>query len=165
METATGQYINTPKLQNLLVWVEQVTDATAGDFQPVGKRAIANAYAYAIDKFIDYAQKSERFQIYKDLDSTQIIGKLKQLKEQIPRNEERSNVFRDFSKQIIQTWLAAFHLTPEMIDLSESELTALDNYFYANLLMVQCKEAAVRVSTKTWSEIESRMLLPPRNQN
>jgi hypothetical protein len=37
-----------------------------------------------------------------------------------------------------------------------------DNYFYANLLMVECKKAAVRVSRKTWSEIESRMLMPFR---
>ena len=50
-----------------------------------------------------------------------------------------------------------------MVDLSESELKALDNYFYANLLMVECKNAAVRISPKTWKEIESRMLLPVEN--
>jgi hypothetical protein len=52
-----------------------------------------------------------------------------------------------------------------MIDLSESELAALDNYFYANLLMVECKKAAVKVLSETWKGIESRMLLPARNQN
>jgi hypothetical protein len=34
---------------------------------------------------------------------------------------------------------------------------------YANYLMVQCKEAAVRVSPKTWEAIEERMLLVPNN--
>lgn len=63
---------------------------------------------------------------------------------------------------MIDIWLKAFHLQPEMIDLSKQELKALDNYFYANLLMVECKQAAVRVSRKTWSEIESRMLMPFR---
>lgn len=47
-----------------------------------------------------------------------------------------------------------------MVNLSMQELKALDNYFYANLLMVDCKKAAVRVSNQTWSEIESRMLMP-----
>ena len=75
-------------------------------------------------------------------------------------DEEPENGWKAFGKSIIENWLEAFHLTPEMVDLSESELKALDNYFYANLLMVECKNAAVRVSPKTWEEIESRMLLP-----
>ncbi|WP_371125186.1 hypothetical protein [Microcoleus sp.] len=29
--------------------------------------------------------------------------------------------------------------------------------------MIQCKEAAVRISAKTWEEIESRMLVVPEN--
>jgi predicted NACHT family NTPase len=33
-------YMATPKLQSLLAWVEEVTDLTPGDFQPVGKRAM-----------------------------------------------------------------------------------------------------------------------------
>ena len=85
---------------------------------------------------------------------------MKQLKEQIPNDKAPIQVFKDFGKCIIQTWLEAFYLTSEMIDLSRSELDALDNYFYANLLMVQCKEAAVRVSKETWKAIEARMLLP-----
>ncbi len=44
--------------------------------------------------------------------------------------------------------------------LSEDEVKNLDNYFYANRLIIECKNAAVRVSQKTWKEIESRMLLP-----
>ena len=66
-------------------------------------------------------------------------------------------------KKIIQTWREAFKLKPELINLCESELTALENYLYANLLMVQCEQAAVRVSRKTWTAIESRMLLPFRD--
>ena len=224
MEKATQQCINTPKLHNLLIWVEKVTDTTSGDFQLVGKRAItlanayaytnanananayalayananayvnalaydnacavananalANAYAYtnayayalayanaydnayALDQFIDYAQNSQGFQIYQNVNFTAIISRLKQLKEQIPNDKAPIQVFKDFGKCIIQTWLEAFYLTPDTIDLSQSELDALDNYFYANLLMVQCKEAAVRVSKGTWQGIESRMLLP-----
>ena len=228
METATRQYINNPKLQNLLVWVEQVTDSTPRDLKPVGKRAIAlelakavalkldldiaeaiakakdfskvkdfshvNIYLLAkaiklnfhpdiviataiakainiaavIDGLIDYTQVSQKFQIYKNVNFTEINATLEKLKKQIPNCKEEKKVcqifnnrlYQTFSNKLRQIWLEAFHLTPEMIDLSESELEALDNYFYANLLMVQCKKAAVRVSKETWQGIESRMLLP-----
>ncbi|WP_445251866.1 MULTISPECIES: NACHT C-terminal helical domain 2-containing protein [unclassified Microcoleus] len=36
-------------------------------------------------------------------------------------------------------------------------------YLYANYLIIQCQEAAVRISPKTWEEIESRMLVVPDN--
>ena len=89
---------------------------------------------------------------------------MEELKQQIPDTKEAIEVHQAFGKKIIQTWLKAFHLTPEMVNLSKSEKKALDNYFYANLLMVECDKAAVRVSRKTWSEIESRMLMPFREQ-
>lgn len=68
-----------------------------------------------------------------------------------------------FSNQILNIWLKAFHLSIEIVEFSELEIQALTNYLYANLLMVECKKAAVRVSTATWSGIESRMLLPLKN--
>ncbi|MHC5728911.1 MAG: NACHT C-terminal helical domain 2-containing protein, partial [Nostoc sp.] len=66
-------------------------------------------------------------------------------------------------KRLQQTLLNAFNLTLEMIDLSESEANALENYLYANHLIIQCKQAAVRVSPQTWEAIEARMLLVPSN--
>jgi hypothetical protein len=50
-----------------------------------------------------------------------------------------------------------------MINLSQEEIKALDNYLYANHLIIQCKEAAVRVSPTTWEAIEARMLLVGSN--
>jgi hypothetical protein len=233
MEQTIHSLINTPKLQNLFTWVEQVTDSSAGDFQPVGKRAIAlanayafayalrnantyantyananaiayalrntyvydhayalanaiayalrNAYAYtsdhsnaiayalrnandhALDIFINYVKWLERFQIYQNISHSALIATLKELQQEIPDNNESKEVRQAFGQRIIQTWLTAFHLTSEMVNLSQFELTALDNYFYVNLLMVECKKAAVRVSPETCEGIESRMLLPARN--
>lgn len=208
MEQTINSLINTPKLQELLIWIERVSDSSAGDFQPVGKRAIAlanalandlayanttayayayananantnayaNAYAiayalananayYALDKFIDYAQWSKKWQIYQDINYSALIATLEKLKQELPDYNESKEVRQAFGQRVIQIWLTAFQLTPEMIDLSKSELIALDNYFYANLLMVECKKAAVRVSPETWESIESRMLLPTKNQN
>ena len=250
METATKQYINSPKLQNLLVWGKEVTDTSTGAIQPISKRAeamamamtmiaiayadvladneaityaiisakaIAKAYAIilakfsiisiisafhltygnavakaiistianpnanpiaiakaiakaiaiadAIDKFIDYTRWLKKFQIYQDVNYSQLIATLEKVKQQILDDQELIEAHISFSQQIIQIWLTAFHLTPEILDLSSSDLEALDNYLYANYLMIQCKNAAVRVTDTTWSGIESRMLLPTSNQN
>ncbi len=50
-----------------------------------------------------------------------------------------------------------------MVILSKEEIKDLDNYLYANYLIIQCKDAAVQVSRETWEAIEGRMLLPPGN--
>ena len=259
MEKKIYSLVDTAKLQDLLTWVEQVTDKTAGEFQPVGKRSFAyiNALAYinaftfvkifppadpkaftpaensnanvfdftnadvlalacalfdfnfeaftffrvifnglalelvnvlaqtevtvstnalslanalvndksAFDGFIYYAQWSEKFKIYQDVNYSKLIATLIELKQQIPDDKEEREVRQAFGQDIIQTWLTAFHLTPEMLDLSSEEKEALNNYFYANLLMVECKKEAVLISQSTWENIESRMLLPLKNQN
>ncbi|MEH2395313.1 MAG: hypothetical protein V7K21_27890 [Nostoc sp.] len=53
------------------------------------------------------------------------------------------------------------NLTQEMVNLSEEEAKALGDYLYTNYLIIQCKQAAVRVSPQTWEAIEARMLLVP----
>ena len=242
MEAATQQYINTPKLQNLLVWVERVTDKTTGYFQPLSKRAIAiscananakiianarilakfsehfnhNAYFYAntianadpnsnfrsdidasaivdansvanvdidviigikdetysfsmfdaLSKLIDYVKWSEKLQIYQSVDYSKLVSDLEKLKQQIREQyllrRTPAATLKASARQIIEIFRKAFNITSEIVDLSESELDALDNYLYANLLMVECKKAAVRVSKEVWNGIESRMLLPVR---
>ena len=47
MEKEAQKYINTPKLQALLRWAEQVTAGSESNLKPVAKRAIANALALA----------------------------------------------------------------------------------------------------------------------
>ncbi len=163
MAEKTHSLIDTPKLQDLLVWVEKVTDTSATDFQPVGKSALAYANALALNKFIDYAQESQKYQIYNKIEFTEIIAFLKKLKTKIPNENQPKETHQTFARNLIKFWLKAFHLTSDMVNLSKEEIDVLDNYFYANWLMVQCKNAAVRYSPETWQEIESRMLLPKKD--
>ncbi|MHC5829535.1 MAG: NACHT domain-containing protein, partial [Nostoc sp.] len=48
METEVQKYINTPKLEALLNWAEQVTVGSEGNYKPVSKRAGAIAIVNAI---------------------------------------------------------------------------------------------------------------------
>jgi hypothetical protein len=221
MEKEAQKYINTPKLQALLRWAEQVTAGSESNLKPVAKRAIAKAnaiviakananaytyanananaisnaysnaytyaYAYAIvytnayaiayaDAYayvsanakiiadaITYTRELEELKVFKGINFTVLIARLEALKAKLPDDNQPKEVRRAFTKQFVQTLLQAFSLNSELVNLSEEEAEAWKNYFYANSLMMECKEAAVRVSPKTWEAIEERMLLVPNN--
>ncbi|MFE1744177.1 hypothetical protein [Coleofasciculus sp. H7-2] len=148
-------------MKALLEWAEQATAGSESDIKPVGKRAIANANAIA--NAIAYARKLEQLKIFKDVNFTVLIARLEALKAKIPDDQLPLKVRQEFVNRLLQTLLNAFNLSSEMVNLTEEEIKAFDNYFYANYLITQCKQAAVRVSPKTWEEIEERMLLAPNN--
>jgi hypothetical protein len=236
MEKEAQKYINTPNLQGLLQWADEVTKDSEGDFKPVGKRAAAIAYAraiaepyanfananiaianananftiataigktnaignanaiaytdaivYAVKKTIDYpysnaienvmaiardisiaysivlAQEFEEIKIFKDVNLTQLIAQQKELQKQFPDADQPEQIHLAFLDRFLDTWCNALHLDPEIVKLSKEEVEALGDYFSANNFIIQCKEAAVRISAKTWEEIESRMLVVPEN--
>ncbi|MBD1930558.1 MULTISPECIES: NACHT domain-containing protein [Cyanophyceae] len=216
MEKEVQKYINTPKLKALLHWAEQATSGSESDIKPVGKRAIANAYAIAyayanananaianpspnaianpnaisiayayanpyaiaiadiaiaiaipdadaIAEAIDNARELDKLKIFNNINFAVLVARLEALKAKIPDDKQPLEVRGEFAYRLFQTLLNAFNLNLEMVNLTEEEIKALDNYFYANYLIIQCKQAAVRVSPKTWEEIEERMLLVPNN--
>ncbi|NEQ28509.1 MAG: histidine kinase, partial [Microcoleus sp. SIO2G3] len=133
-----------------------IANAITNAIANANARAIANAYAYAyaIAKVGDL----ETLKIFKNVNFTELIARLEALKTQIPNAQQPRHMRKLFANRFMETWVKAFNLTPELVDFSEEEIKAMDNYFYANHLIIQCKEAAVRVSPKTWHSIESRML-------
>ena len=92
-----------------------------------------------------------------------LIDQLKELKDQILDEKQPKQVHRTFLQCLQQPLLNAFNLSPDIINLSKEEAKALENYLYANNLLIQCKQASVRVSPTTWEGIEARMLLVPSN--
>ena len=69
---------------------------------------------------------------------------------------------KEFGGKIINTLHSAFHLTPELINLSEQEIVEIDKqYFYIYNFMLKCKTAALTIKNQTWEEIEERMLRVP----
>ena len=125
--------------------------------------ANANDIALAIVDANVNARELEELKILKDINFTVLIARLEALKAQVSDDNQPLDVHRAFASRILQTWLNAFNLSRELVELSSEEAEAWKNYLYANWLIVQCKAAAVRVSPKTWEEIEERMLLVPNN--
>jgi len=193
MEKEAQKYINTPKLQGLLQWADEVTKDSEGDFKPVGKRAaaigigiatanandIAIAITYdiviahaiasasanpkAIAYAIELAQEFKEIKIFKEVNWTELITQLEELQKQLPDADQPEQIHLAFLDRLLDTWCHALHLNPEIVKLSKEEAEALGDYLSANYLIIQCKAAAVRISAKTWEEIESRMLVVPEN--
>jgi NACHT domain len=123
----------------------------------------ATSHAYcdpikAIDYFIEYISGVVKFEIYKGLDPIIMISQVEELKNQIPDRSHSGNI-RDFATHLREKFLATFHLTPEMMNLSEEEFQSLENYLYGVRLLIECESAAVRRTPEVWSQIEERLLI------
>lgn len=128
-------------------------------------KALDNDYINALDQLISYAAGLEKQKVFKNVNFGCLIDQLKDLKAKIPQRRQPEEIHQRFAKNIIKTWLKAFYIYPNMLDLSRQELEEIDNhYFYVNWLIMQCQEAALRVSPQTWEEIERRMLRVLVNQ-
>lgn len=106
----------------------------------------------------------EECQIYVDVNYSSIITKLEETKKivltSIDDNQQSIIGLSSLGDHIVTTLQDAFHLTSKLLYLSKEEFEILDDYFYANWLMIQCKQAAVSVTPEVWSTIETRMFLP-----
>ena len=81
-------------------------------------------------------------------------------KEQIPAATATSIEWREFADELVEVYLSFFNLERALITFSLEESKALENYLYAVKLIIDCKNAAVRVSRRQWQAIESRLLTP-----
>lgn len=121
--------------------------------QSTTTRTLSHAFSRSVVEELD------NFQIFKDIEFKSIVENLKKLKNQAPSRYEPYKAHEGFNNRVSNIWFRSLKLNSDLINLSSQELAALDNFIYINSLIVRCKQAAVRVSTKTWSNIENRMLL------
>lgn len=125
----------------------------------VRARARTNTLNSAFDSLLDSASALEKTNIFQGINFMMLIPRFEALKAKIPGDDQPLDVHRAFAEQTQQTWLHVLQLNSDQVSLSAAEVKTLSNYLEANRLMVQCQKAAVRVSRKTWEEIEARMLL------
>jgi hypothetical protein len=144
-------------------YVNANATANATAYAYANPNAYANAYAYANALTIAFAEELKKFKIFKEVNWTELIAQLRELQKQLPDPDQPEQIHLAFADRLVDTWCHGLHLNPEIVKLSKEEAKALGDYLYANNLIIKCKEAAVRISAKTWEEIESRMLVVPEN--
>ena len=121
--------------------------------------------ALSLDLSLDLSKSFEKVKIFQDVHFIGLTARLAALKARVPKSDPADKIYQEFAKQLVQTWCGALHLQPEWLDLSEREADSLEKYLSANLLLLKCKEAAVRVSRETWAGIEERMLTVEDREN
>ncbi|PSB35755.1 hypothetical protein C7B82_00225 [Stenomitos frigidus ULC18] len=104
------------------------------------------------------AQAIVQLEIFNLVYSDTLSGKLNALEAKHSGITQSYEARYDLIKSVRRTWYLALSFDPDWLDWSEAEVESLNNYLYANELIVRCKEAAVRVSPKVWAGIEERML-------
>ncbi|QZZ20761.1 NACHT domain-containing protein [Leptothermofonsia sichuanensis E412] len=105
-----------------------------------------------------FIKKLTTFQIFKESNFQVLVSRLQALKEEAPDIRQPASVHQEFYHRVYQIWFNTLKLDPAWINLSTEELRKLECYFYANWLMIRCRQAAVRVSSQTWTGIEARIL-------
>ncbi|MEG4117535.1 NACHT domain-containing protein [Microcoleus sp. N9_B4] len=154
-------YINAEANLMTIFYAKSIANANANAIVFTNANTITNADTIA--DAIKLAQEFEKIKIFHEVNFTQLISQLEELQQQLPDADQPKQIHLAFLDRLLDTWCHALHINPEIIKLSEEEAEALGDYLFANYLMIQCKEAAVRISAKTWEEIESRMLVVPEN--
>ncbi len=126
--------------------------------------AYTNALATAFDNTtttdnaIAIASVFENSQIFNHVEWDMVIRRLQALKSRVPDDNQPVEIRRQFIDLLQLTWIKALHLDPELLKLSPDEAIELDNYFYTSLLLIKCRQSAVRLLNETWEVIEARML-------
>jgi len=127
--------------------------AHALDFDSVTELSLAIQLSNSLEQALAAVSFDRRYINFMALNT-----RLEALNAHSPSYDQSFEVREEFRQKISQTWSQTLYLPADLNQISHQEVEALENYLYANLLIMQCKSMAISVSLKTWEEIESRML-------
>ncbi|MEM0978797.1 MAG: NACHT domain-containing protein [Cyanobacteria bacterium P01_H01_bin.58] len=146
---------------------------STGSSKVFNQKAIFTNILSIFQKARDFFATAEKARVFCtaigiDIDYNRLARNLENLKGQIPSNmcihyedaESAPGKWQKVTNQLIEAYLTFFHLDKELVTFSLEEAQALEKYLYAVKLIIDCKNAAVRVSRKEWEAIEVRLLTP-----
>ncbi len=111
------------------------------------------------------ASNYKKIKTFKAVDFETLLQTLEDMRAGIPDDRQPADAKRAFLDDIQHAWYVALQLDPDLLRLSSTDQAAITEFLSLNRLMVQCKDAAVRVSPNVWSGIEARMLTVPPVQD
>lgn len=120
-------------------------------------RDLYRAHDLASDLSVDLALALAEVNIFQKANFTDLITRFSALKPDSVDSENSRKIRNTSAHLILDRWWDILQIDPDILMLSDKELRTLENYFYANELMVKCKEASVRLSPQLWKEIEARI--------
>ncbi|NEZ62687.1 NACHT domain-containing protein [Leptolyngbyaceae cyanobacterium CCMR0082] len=80
------------------------------------------------------------------------------LRENMYQLSKSSDEWPHHADKLESTFLKALGLTAEDVSLSTDDWKRLDDYLYANELLLSCKQSSISISRKAWETLEERLL-------
>lgn len=112
-----------------------------------------------IDLSIAIAHKFKNIKLLNHEKFVALVARLKALKVKIKSCDISVSVHKKVLKYIYLNWLNSLNIQQDFLaELTNQDLKLLDRYLDANLLLLECKKSAVRLSKETWEQIEAELL-------
>ena len=117
----------------------------------------ANRFDEELNKRIAFVEHIRAEKIFRGVDLQRIVLRFKKQQEFIKAARE-GEAIEPLTESIHDTWLSVLQITNEMLAISHEELESYARYLRTVRLIIDCKEAAGRVSPEVWNGIEARFL-------
>lgn len=127
------------------------------DFYLLASPKFGDRFERELDNRISFVEYVEQLKIFKGVDLQRMIGRFAAQQEFIKEAREEKSV-KPPEESIHDTWLSVLQITDDMLAISREEMKNYVWYLRAVELIVDCKEAAGRVSPEVWEGIEKRFL-------
>ena len=110
-----------------------------------------------LSKRIEVFMCMEETKILEGVDLQRMVQRFNEEQEFIKAAGERKSV-KPPTESIHDTWLSVLGITDDLLAISDEGLENCYRYLRAVELIIECKEAAGRVSPEVWQEIEKKLL-------
>ena len=132
----------------------QYTDA---DFYCLVSLILGKWFNLELDARITLLQIIEQMKIFEGVDLQRMVRRFNEQRKFINTAREGKSV-RPPEESIHATWLSVLHITDNMLSISRQEIKNYIQYLRDVQLIIECKEAAGRVTPQVWREIEDRLI-------
>lgn len=127
------------------------------DFYSLVSFEFGDQFDQELEKRISFVERMERAKVFNGADLQQMMQRFKRQQEFI--RAARENKFVDSpGESIHDTWLSVLQITDDLLAISREEMANYVQYLRIVKFIIDCKEAAGRVSPEVWSGIEERFL-------
>jgi hypothetical protein len=117
------------------------------------------AQSLSVDNVLEVIVEISKKKIFKEVKFNVLLAKLRALKAKQFQTPVLAEKNKSIASQIGKISLSALGLHQEkMLSFSQVEISRINDYLYATMMIVRCRKSAVRVSQHTWQRIEEMLL-------
>ena len=118
---------------------------------------LSNRFLTKLSRGTALVKRMEQVKIFKGVDLQRLVQKFNEQLEFIKAARIGKSIAPP-EESIHETWLSVLDITDDMLAISHEEMESYIQYLRAVDLIVECKEAAGRVTPAIWKRIEDQLL-------